>query len=242
MTPPLAPPKGMLTTANFHVIQEARARTSSSVTSGAKRMPPLPGPRAMECWTRCPVKTSRRPSSSWTGMWTVISLAEVRSTLRRPSSRLRRVAASSKRASAASRGFFSCSSENVVLAKSDLRFHYAICAAGGWMRGVEMCAQEGLGGALGVFLPSNANDDNAFIFNGPRKRGPRGRLGEWAMGAHGRLSGSIGVFLKPGAVGGRAFRLILEKPVPPENPFKRIEHVPAGLAEERRKDREEFRS
>src|ERR1022692_2883895 len=82
------------------------------VTSGAKRMPPLPGPRAMECWTRYPVKTSRRPSSSWTGMWTVISLAEVRGTLRRPSSRLRRVAASSKRASAASQGFFSCSSDN----------------------------------------------------------------------------------------------------------------------------------
>src|ERR1035438_6545303 len=101
------------------------------VTSGAKRMPPLPGPRAMECWTRYPVKTSRRPSASWTGMWTVISLAEVRGTLRRPSSRLRRVAASSKRASAASQGFFSCSSDNVVLAKSDLRFHYAICAAEG---------------------------------------------------------------------------------------------------------------
>jgi hypothetical protein len=25
---------------------------------------------------------------------------------------------------------------------------------------VEMCAQEGLGGALGVLLPSKANDDN----------------------------------------------------------------------------------
>ena len=33
--PPLAPPKGMLTTAHFHVIQLASARTSSSVTSGA---------------------------------------------------------------------------------------------------------------------------------------------------------------------------------------------------------------
>src|ERR1017187_5053549 len=52
-------------------------------------------------------------------MWTVISLVEVRRTLRRPSSRLRRVAASSKRASAASQGFFSCSSDNVVLAKSE---------------------------------------------------------------------------------------------------------------------------
>ena len=34
MTPPFAPPNGMLTTAHFHVIQVARARTSSSVTSG----------------------------------------------------------------------------------------------------------------------------------------------------------------------------------------------------------------
>jgi hypothetical protein len=105
-----------------------------------------------------------------------------------------------------------------------------------------MCAQEGLGGALGVLLPSKANDDNAFIFNGPRKRGPRGRLGEWAMGAHGRLSGSITVLLKTGADGGRAVRAILEKTVTTEERFERIEHVTAGLAEERRKDREEFRS
>ena len=47
MTPPLPPPNGMLTTAHFQVIQEASARTSSSVTSGAKRMPPLAGPRAI---------------------------------------------------------------------------------------------------------------------------------------------------------------------------------------------------
>jgi hypothetical protein len=44
ITPPLPPPKGMLTTAHFQVIHEASARTSSSVTSGAKRMPPLAGP------------------------------------------------------------------------------------------------------------------------------------------------------------------------------------------------------
>src|ERR1019366_9788944 len=31
---------------------------------------------------------------------------------------------------------------------------------GGSDAGVEMCAQEGLGGALGVLLPSKANDDN----------------------------------------------------------------------------------
>ena len=48
MTPPLAPPKGIFTTAHFQVISLARARTSSSVTSGAKRMPPLQGPRTSE--------------------------------------------------------------------------------------------------------------------------------------------------------------------------------------------------
>src|ERR1039457_1142120 len=48
-----------------------------------------------------------RPSSSCTGMWTVSSLAEVPSTFRIPSSSLRRLAASSKRAAAASHGFFS---------------------------------------------------------------------------------------------------------------------------------------
>ncbi len=32
MTPPLAPPNGMFTTAHFQVIQAASARTSSSVT------------------------------------------------------------------------------------------------------------------------------------------------------------------------------------------------------------------
>ena len=45
MTPPLAPPKGMLTTAHFQVIQAASAVTSSSVTFMSKRMPPLAGPR-----------------------------------------------------------------------------------------------------------------------------------------------------------------------------------------------------
>src|SRR5579864_4569544 len=34
MMPPLAPPKGMLTTAHFHVIHVASARTSSMETSG----------------------------------------------------------------------------------------------------------------------------------------------------------------------------------------------------------------
>jgi hypothetical protein len=35
MTPPFAPPNGTLTTAHFHVIHAASARTSSSETSGA---------------------------------------------------------------------------------------------------------------------------------------------------------------------------------------------------------------
>ncbi len=52
MTPPLAPPKGMLTSAHFQVIHIASALTSSSVTSGWKRIPPLPGPRARLCCTR----------------------------------------------------------------------------------------------------------------------------------------------------------------------------------------------
>jgi len=43
ITPPFAPPKGILTTAHFQVIQLASARTSSSVTVGENRMPPLPG-------------------------------------------------------------------------------------------------------------------------------------------------------------------------------------------------------
>src|ERR1017187_5056146 len=101
----------MLTTAHFQVIHEARARTSSSVTSGAKRMPPLAGPRASECCRRKPVKTSSRPSSSCTGMLTVSSLVGVRNTLHIPSSSLSRRAASSKRAAAASHGFFSFSSD-----------------------------------------------------------------------------------------------------------------------------------
>ena len=68
ITPPLAPANGMLTTAHFQVIQAARALTSSSVTSGAKRIPPLLGPREMLCWTRYPVKTWSRPTSMKTGM------------------------------------------------------------------------------------------------------------------------------------------------------------------------------
>ena len=44
-TPPLEPPKGMFTSAHFHVIHAANALTSSSVTLRSKRIPPLAGPR-----------------------------------------------------------------------------------------------------------------------------------------------------------------------------------------------------
>src|ERR1041385_9121877 len=37
-------------------------------------MPPLAGPRMMECWTRYPVKTRKLPSSIWTGSFTIVKL------------------------------------------------------------------------------------------------------------------------------------------------------------------------
>src|SRR4029078_11289305 len=46
-TPPFAPPNGTSTTAHFHVIHAASARTSSAVTEVSKRIPPLPGPLAV---------------------------------------------------------------------------------------------------------------------------------------------------------------------------------------------------
>src|SRR4051794_23329179 len=107
ITPPLAPPNGILTTAHFHVIQLARARTSSSVTSGAYRTPPLAGPRAMECCTRYPVKTSTLPLSIPIGMCTMISRLGERRIFHMPSSRLSFVAAKSKRATCAAEGFSS---------------------------------------------------------------------------------------------------------------------------------------
>ena len=81
MTPPLAPPKGMLTTAHFQVIQAARARTSSRVTFLSNRMPPLPGPRAMLWRTRYPMNTSMRPSSMAIGIETFVSRTGSRRTL-----------------------------------------------------------------------------------------------------------------------------------------------------------------
>ena len=68
VTPPLPPPNGRSTTAHFHVIQNASAVTSSSVTPGWKRMPPFAGPRAKLYCTRYPVKTSMPPLSRWNGI------------------------------------------------------------------------------------------------------------------------------------------------------------------------------
>ena len=56
-TPPLPPPSGMSTTAHFHVIHIASARTMSRLSCGWKRIPPLLGPRASLCCTRKPRKT-----------------------------------------------------------------------------------------------------------------------------------------------------------------------------------------
>jgi hypothetical protein len=71
--PPLAPPKGMLTTAHFQVIHMARAFISSRSTSGWYRIPPLAGPRVVLCWMRYPVKILMVPSSILTGKLTVSS-------------------------------------------------------------------------------------------------------------------------------------------------------------------------
>src|SRR5438477_1754909 len=75
ITPPFAPPNGISTTAHFQVIHAASALTSSRLTYGAKRIPPLPGPRTVECSTRYPVNTSSVPLSIPTGMYMVTSLS-----------------------------------------------------------------------------------------------------------------------------------------------------------------------
>src|SRR5947208_6021670 len=115
ITPPLAPPNGIFTMAHFQVIQLARARTSSRVTSGAYRIPPLAGPRAIECCTRKPVKTSSFPLSIETGMWTINSRLGYWRTFQRPSSKLSFCAAKLKRADCASQGLISCSRETVFI-------------------------------------------------------------------------------------------------------------------------------
>src|SRR3989304_5812481 len=73
ITPPFAPPYGRPMTAHFHVIQHARARTSSGLTFQWYRIPPLNGPRASLNCTRYPVNTFRLPSSIFTGKFTVSS-------------------------------------------------------------------------------------------------------------------------------------------------------------------------
>src|SRR6266702_572660 len=120
MTPPFAPPNGIFTTAHFHVIQLASARTSSSVTSGEYRMPPFEGPRAIECCTRNPVNTSSLPLSIETGMCTISSRLGYCRTFQRPSSRLSFCAAKLKRADCASQGLISCSRETVFIGSPDI--------------------------------------------------------------------------------------------------------------------------
>src|SRR5438105_1915063 len=78
-------------------------------------MPPFAGPRAMECCTRNPVKTSSLPLSMETGMWTMSSRLGYCSTFHRPSSRLSFWAAKLKRADCASQGLISCSRETVFI-------------------------------------------------------------------------------------------------------------------------------
>ncbi|MFS8008661.1 hypothetical protein Hanom_Chr14g01275391 [Helianthus anomalus] len=48
--PPFAPPYGIFATAVFHVINCAKALTSSGRTSGWYLIPPFMGPRALSCW------------------------------------------------------------------------------------------------------------------------------------------------------------------------------------------------
>jgi hypothetical protein len=57
-------------TAVLKVIHMLRPLTSSTVTSGWKRMPPFVGPIASVCWARYPKNVVRRPSSRCTGMAT----------------------------------------------------------------------------------------------------------------------------------------------------------------------------
>ncbi len=78
-TPPLLPPRGMSTTAHFHVIHIERARTVSTVSCGWNRIPPFPGPRASLCWQRNPRKTRTDPSSMRMGMLKWYSLIGERS-------------------------------------------------------------------------------------------------------------------------------------------------------------------
>src|SRR5262245_23445463 len=103
--PPLPPPNGMSATAHFHVIHDASAETSSSETSGWKRMPPFAGPRAMLCCTRKPSNMWIVPSSIITGSHWIVARRGFFSMSFTPASSLSRVAASSNCRSAFSSGF-----------------------------------------------------------------------------------------------------------------------------------------
>src|SRR3989442_9549455 len=70
-------------------------------------MPPLAGPRSIECCTLNPVNVSRVPSSICTGTCTMTSRLGLRSILHRPSSSLSFFAARSDRATCASQGLTS---------------------------------------------------------------------------------------------------------------------------------------
>jgi hypothetical protein len=82
----LAPPNGTSASAFFQVMIIASARDSSRSTMGWKRMPPLKGPSASECWTRKPDSTIMLPSSRRSGTCTVSSRWKPRSSARTPSS------------------------------------------------------------------------------------------------------------------------------------------------------------
>jgi len=73
ITPPFPPPRGISTTAVFHVIQVESARTVSTVSSGCQRTPPFAGPRAVLCWILNPWNILVDPSSIFTGIVTLIS-------------------------------------------------------------------------------------------------------------------------------------------------------------------------
>src|SRR5437868_11564648 len=95
-------------------------------------MPPFAGPRAMECCTRNPVKTSSLPLSMETGMWTMSSRLGYCSTFHRPSSRLSFCAAKLKRADCASQGLISCSRETVFINSPNYYGQLSASGDGDW--------------------------------------------------------------------------------------------------------------
>src|SRR6516162_9420433 len=86
-------------------------------------MPPLAGPRSMECCTRNPLNVPRVPSSICTGICTMISPLGSRNIFHRPSSSSSFFAARSDRATCASQGL--TSSRYAVAIQTPL--HGAIC-------------------------------------------------------------------------------------------------------------------